>query len=83
MRKYPKGRAGALPLLTGPPLTGNLYCDEWTVRGRHYRQYSVDCAGCGRAQVLHPDGRKQTRTRARALGWDLRDESWVCPECLT
>lgn len=65
--------------------TGNIYCDGWWDQGDYYREYTIDCGGCGVEAHLDKVGKyKRTKTAARELGWGYwpEREKWMCPECL-
>ena len=64
------------------PLRGNIYCDGFWDQGHYYRDYSIDCANCGREDILELR-RHRTKTAARLAGWrqSQKHGQWLCPDC--
>jgi hypothetical protein len=52
--------------------TGKIYCR---------RVYDVWCARCLNDDDLGQLTRLEAEREARALGWSLKADGWVCPRC--
>jgi hypothetical protein len=65
------------------PATGNIYLDAFWDQGHYYRNYTVDCANCGKEKFLENVGRhKRTKTAAIEQGYHLGEHGkWLCPNC--
>ena len=66
------------------PLTGNIYKETFTDRGKRYVNYYIDCAECGNEIGEHGFSPGETVTnRIKRDGWKKHPihGKWVCPAC--
>jgi len=63
-------------------VTGNIYKETFSDRGKRYANYYVDCAVCGQEIYQRVRGRGHTATnQLKHDGWRKIYNKWVCPRC--